>query len=103
VREPEAFLRRVVTRLCLNFLKSSRHQRETYVGTWLPEPIVEAEDEETDNVTLPLMLALERTDRPAAKADLNRCCSTGWLRFVGTNRVNIGENFACRIWSGCCC
>jgi RNA polymerase sigma-70 factor (ECF subfamily) len=60
VREPEAFLRRVVTRLCLDFLKSARHQRETYVGTWLPEPIVEAEDEETDNVTLPLMLALER-------------------------------------------
>jgi RNA polymerase sigma-70 factor (ECF subfamily) len=60
VREPEAFLRRVVTRLCLDFLKSARHQRETYVGTWLPEPIVETEDEETDNVTLPLMLALER-------------------------------------------
>ena len=39
VREPEAFLRRVVTRLCLDFLKSARHQRETYVGTWLPEPI----------------------------------------------------------------
>jgi RNA polymerase sigma-70 factor (ECF subfamily) len=60
VREPEAFLRRVVTRLCLDFLKSARHQRVTYVGTWLPEPIVETEDEETDNVTLPLMLALER-------------------------------------------
>jgi RNA polymerase sigma-70 factor (ECF subfamily) len=60
VREPEAFLRRVVTRLCLDFLKSARHQRETYVGTWLPEPIVETEDDEIDNVTLPLMLALER-------------------------------------------
>jgi RNA polymerase sigma-70 factor (ECF subfamily) len=61
VREPEAFLRRVVTRLCLDFLKSARHQRETYVGTWLPEPIVAAEDDaETDDVTLPLMLALER-------------------------------------------
>jgi RNA polymerase sigma-70 factor, ECF subfamily len=61
VREPEAFLRRVVTRLCLDFLKSARHQRETYVGTWLPEPIVAADEgDETDNVTLPLMLALER-------------------------------------------
>jgi RNA polymerase sigma-70 factor, ECF subfamily len=59
VREPEAFLRRVVTRLCLDFLKSARHQRETYVGTWLPEPIVQTEDDEID-VTLPLMLALER-------------------------------------------
>jgi RNA polymerase sigma-70 factor (ECF subfamily) len=60
VREPEAFLRRVVTRLCLDFLKSARHQRETYVGTWLPEPIVETDDDPADNVTLPLMLALER-------------------------------------------
>lgn len=32
VREPEAFLRRVVTRLCLDHLKSARHRRETYVG-----------------------------------------------------------------------
>jgi RNA polymerase sigma-70 factor, ECF subfamily len=60
VREPEAFLRRVVTRLCLDFLKSARNQRETYVGTWLPEPIVEADEQEVDDVTMPLMLALER-------------------------------------------
>jgi RNA polymerase sigma-70 factor (ECF subfamily) len=58
VREPEAFLRRTVTRLCLDQLKSARHQRETYIGPWLPEPVVEEEVEE--DVTLPLMLALER-------------------------------------------
>jgi RNA polymerase sigma-70 factor (ECF subfamily) len=60
VREPEAFLRRVVTRLCLDQLKSARRRRETYVGPWLPEPVVEAEDGEVDDVTLPLMMALER-------------------------------------------
>lgn len=59
VREPEAFLRRTVTRLCLDQLKSARHQRETYLGPWLPDPVVE-EAEEADDVTLPLMLALER-------------------------------------------
>ena len=59
VRVPEAFLRRVVTRLCLDQLKSARHARETYIGPWLPEPIV-ADEEEVDDVTLPLMLALER-------------------------------------------
>lgn len=59
VREAEAFLRRVVTRLCLDHLKSARHRRETYVGPWLPEPVVEAESE-TDDITLPLMMALER-------------------------------------------
>ena len=58
VREPEAYLRRTVTRLCLDQLKSARHQRETYLGPWLPEPVVEEESEE--DVTLPLMLALER-------------------------------------------
>jgi RNA polymerase sigma-70 factor (ECF subfamily) len=58
VREPEAFLRRTVTRLCLDQLKSARRQRETYVGPWLPDPVVEEEAQE--DVTLPLMLALER-------------------------------------------
>jgi len=59
IREPEAFLRRTVTRLCLDQLKSARVRRETYVGPWLPEPLIE-DDEEEEDVTLPLMLALER-------------------------------------------
>jgi len=58
VAVPAAFLRRTVTRLCLDHLKSARVQREDYVGQWLPEPIVE--DSPEDDVTLPLMLALER-------------------------------------------
>ena len=58
VREPAAFLRRTVTRLCLDQIKSARSQRETYIGPWLPDPLVEEEEE--DDVTLPLMLALER-------------------------------------------
>jgi RNA polymerase sigma-70 factor, ECF subfamily len=57
--EPEAWLRRVVTRLCLDQLKSARARRETYVGPWLPEPVVE-DDGEVEDVTLPLLLALER-------------------------------------------
>jgi RNA polymerase sigma-70 factor (ECF subfamily) len=60
VREPEAFLRRIVTRLCLDQLKSARRRRETYLGPWLPEPVVEAAEDEIDDVTLPLMMALER-------------------------------------------
>jgi RNA polymerase sigma-70 factor, ECF subfamily len=58
VREPEAFLRRTVTRLCLDQLKSARRTRETYIGPWLPDPVVEEEADE--DVTLPLMIALER-------------------------------------------
>jgi len=60
VREPEAFLRRVVTRICLDQLKSARHRREAYVGPWLPDPVVGEDDEDEEDVTLPLMLALER-------------------------------------------
>jgi RNA polymerase sigma-70 factor, ECF subfamily len=60
VREPAAYLRRVVTRLCLDRLKSVRRGRETYIGTWLPEPVVESGEEEPDDVTLPLLMALER-------------------------------------------
>jgi RNA polymerase sigma-70 factor, ECF subfamily len=60
VREPEAFLRRIVTRLCLDLLKSAERRRTSYVGPWLPEPIVEDADDEIDDVTLPLLLALER-------------------------------------------
>lgn len=67
VREPAAFLTRIVTRLCLDHLKSARVQRETYIGPWLPEPIVlphagteGAGTEAEDHLTTTLMLALER-------------------------------------------
>lgn len=44
VREPGAFLTRVVTHLCLDEMKSARRRREAYVGPWLPEPIETAPD-----------------------------------------------------------
>ena len=40
VANPRAYLAAIVTRLCLNTLTSARARRETYVGTWLPEPIL---------------------------------------------------------------
>lgn len=58
VEVPAAFLRRIVSRLCLDHLKSARSRRETYAGPWLPEPVVE--EEPVEDVILPLMLALER-------------------------------------------
>lgn len=61
VRDAPAYLSRTVTRLCLDQMKSARARRESYVGEWLPEPLVETEDEPgEDDLTLTLMLALER-------------------------------------------
>jgi RNA polymerase sigma-70 factor, ECF subfamily len=60
VENPRAYLVRTVTRLGLDYLKSARNRRETYIGPWLPEPILQADDPVVDDVTLTLMLALER-------------------------------------------
>lgn len=64
VDTPAAYLTRIVTRLCLDHMRSARVRRETYVGTWLPEPLLGATDPDegaaADEVTLSLMLALER-------------------------------------------
>ncbi|HWL58945.1 MAG TPA: sigma-70 family RNA polymerase sigma factor [Paracoccus sp. (in: a-proteobacteria)] len=62
VREPAAWLTRIVSRLCLDQMKSARARREIYPGTWLPEPLIEPEDDalRPDNLTLTLMMALER-------------------------------------------
>src|SRR5256885_15299040 len=40
IRSPEAFLTTIVTRLCLDRLKSARASREQYVGPGLPEPML---------------------------------------------------------------
>ncbi|WP_423794581.1 sigma-70 family RNA polymerase sigma factor [Methylobacterium durans] len=61
IASPGAFLSRTVTRLCLDVMKSARARRETYVGTWLPEPVDLSFDQDPqDDLTLTLMLALER-------------------------------------------
>jgi len=62
VRDVGAFLSRIVTRLCLDEMKSARARREHYVGSWLPEPVFEPVEPEADadELTLTLMLALER-------------------------------------------
>ena len=63
VDQPSAYLTRIVTRLCLDQMRSARARRETYVGAWLPDPLVgstEDQEERADDITLTLMLALER-------------------------------------------
>jgi RNA polymerase sigma-70 factor (ECF subfamily) len=58
---PAAYLTRIVSRLCLDRMKSARHRRESYVGAWLPEPLIDdSEAASADDLTLTLMIALER-------------------------------------------
>jgi RNA polymerase sigma-70 factor, ECF subfamily len=40
IRTLKSFLTTIVHHLCINHLKSAREQRETYVGPWLPEPVI---------------------------------------------------------------
>ena len=41
IRAPRGWLTTVITRLCISHLQLARVQRETYVGQWLPEPLVD--------------------------------------------------------------
>jgi RNA polymerase sigma-70 factor (TIGR02957 family) len=72
VRDPRAFLVRITTRLALNQLRTVQRQRETYVGPWLPEPLLTtpdvAEDVElADSVSFAMLTVLE-TLLPAERA-----------------------------------
>jgi RNA polymerase sigma-70 factor (ECF subfamily) len=61
VANPAGFLNRVVTRLCLDRLKSARARREVYVGEWLPEPVVDADHQDLgEDLSVAFLLALER-------------------------------------------
>ena len=61
IAHPRAYLARVVTRLCLDRMKSATSRREQYVGTWLPEPIVAAPEEPVaDDLSIALLVTLER-------------------------------------------
>jgi len=65
VDSPKAWLTSVVTNLAIDQLRSARAQRETYVGEWLPEPLVDGEDpaavaEQADTLSMAFLLLLER-------------------------------------------
>lgn len=57
VADPKAYLARIVTNLAMDRLKSARARRETYIGPWLPEPILTTGD--TGDVSLALLMVLE--------------------------------------------
>lgn len=61
VENPRAYLAQIVSRLCLDRMKSAAVRREHYVGTWLPEPLITpANTPVADDLSLALLLTLER-------------------------------------------
>ena len=65
IASPQGYLQRIVTRLCIDQLRSARVQREAYIGPWLPEPLIQSEDAD-----------------PLATADLADSLSLGFLRLL---------------------
>jgi RNA polymerase sigma-70 factor (TIGR02957 family) len=64
VADPRAYLTRIVSNVALERLRSARHQRETYVGPWLPEPILTGGDAAetvvgSDSVSMAMLVVLE--------------------------------------------
>src|SRR5438270_2390971 len=68
IASPKAFLSTVVTRLCLNHLQSAHMQRESYLGPWLPEPLLTEDDPESptgqaeklESISMAFLVLLER-------------------------------------------
>lgn len=59
IEHPQAWLTTVLTRLCLDYLRSARVRREEYVGPWLPEPLLtEAAPDPADTAALTESLSL---------------------------------------------
>ncbi|WP_175541250.1 RNA polymerase sigma-70 factor [Streptomyces aidingensis] len=72
VRDPRAYLVRIVTRLALNRLRTVARRREEYVGSWLPEPLLTSPDvaediELAESVSIAMLTVLE-TLTPAERA-----------------------------------
>lgn len=64
VRSTKAYLTTIVTRLGLDHLKSAQTQRETYIGDWLPEPVLTGDSpsavaEKDESISMAFLVLLE--------------------------------------------
>jgi RNA polymerase sigma-70 factor, ECF subfamily len=64
IQMAKPYLTTIVTRLCLDHLKSAKTQREDYVGTWLPEPILTSDSPDTlldkrESISMAFLVLLE--------------------------------------------
>jgi RNA polymerase sigma-70 factor (ECF subfamily) len=91
ITSPKAYLSAVVTRLCIDQLRSAPKRRETYVGQWLPEPLLTdaadpaAHAEQADSLSMAFLLVLERLN-PIERAVflLHDVFGFGYAEIAGT-------------------
>jgi RNA polymerase sigma-70 factor (TIGR02957 family) len=105
IDDPKAYLATAVTRLGINYLRSARVRRETYVGDWLPEPIVSADvpgpaehAELADSLSMAFLVLLE-TLAPVERAVfmLREVFGYGYpdvAKITGKTAVNCRQIFA---------
>jgi RNA polymerase sigma-70 factor (ECF subfamily) len=106
ITDPKAYLTTAVTRLGINYLRSARVRRETYVGDWLPEPVVvpagepgPAEHAElADSLSMAFLVLLEALS-PVERAVfmLREVFGYGYpdvARITGKTEVNCRQIFA---------
>jgi RNA polymerase sigma-70 factor (TIGR02957 family) len=106
IADPKAYLTTTVTRLGINYLKSARVRRETYVGDWLPEPVVVPADapgpaehaELADSLSMAFLVLLEALS-PVERAVfmLREVFGYGYpdvARITGKTEVNCRQIFA---------
>ena len=77
VENPPAYLATSTTRWCINIVQSARARRETYIGTWLPEPVDTSGDpgigaERGEALKLAVLLLLEKLSPPERAAYILR-------------------------------
>ena len=75
VENPAGWLTTVCSRLCLDRLRSARHRRESYVGPWLPEPLLTEDDPaervvDHESLTLAFLVVLDSLTPPERVAFL---------------------------------
>ena len=106
ITNPKAYLTTAVTRLGINYLRSARVRRETYVGDWLPEPVVVPADgpepaahaELADSLSMAFLVLLEALS-PAERAVflLREAFGYGYpelARILGKTEANCRQIFA---------
>ena len=104
IADPKAYLTTAVTRLGINYLSSARVRRETYVGDWLPEPVVVPADgpaehaELADSLSMAFLVLLEALS-PVERAVfmLREVFGYGYpevARITGKTEVNCRQIFA---------